>query len=159
MVRSFIDKAHEDLGIVVRVYAPEEFDVLRAMEGRYEDPDENKVGRVLRLTLPEELKYLPMKFQREYPLLRICQTFVVRHLIPMTVTGVEYQYDGNVLFVYYNSKERVDYRPLVKFLIKMYCPDTRIQMKNNHHCREFKPLPWAQEAMITGKSVDCSAKK
>lgn len=151
LVQSFVDKSQEDLGVVTRIYTPEEFDALKEYEGPSEDADENKVGRVLRLALPEELKYLPMKFQREHPLLRICQTFVERNMLPMTVYGVEYQYDGNVLYVYYVSKDRVDFRPLVKFLIKMYCKGTRIQMKKTNQCRDFVPVAWASEALITGK--------
>lgn len=139
------------MGIITQIYSPEAFDALRASEGRFEDPDDNKVGRVLRLALPEERKFLPVKFQREHPLLRICQNFVLRHLLPMTVHGVEYQFDGNVLFVYYVAKERVDFRPLVKFLIKVYCQGTRIQMKNTLMCREFKANAVAADAMITGK--------
>lgn len=150
-MQSFVDKSHEDLGVVTKIYEPEEFAEMRSREESYEDADENKVGRVLRVASPEERKFLPMKYQREHPLFRICQNYVIRHLIPITVHGAEYQYDGQVLFVYYESKERVDYRPLVKFLIKMYCQGTRVQMKNVLHCREFKPLAFAAEALITGK--------
>ena len=157
VVQSFVDKSQEDLGIITLMYGLEDFEMHRATEMQYEDPDEYKVGRVLRTASPDELKFLPMKFQREYPLFRICQTFAMRHSMPIVVKGAEYQFDGNVLFIYYESTERVDYRSLMKFLVKMYCPGSRVQMKNAFHCREFKPLEWAKEALISGKHPDTNS--
>ena len=155
IVQSFVDKSHEDLGVVVQIMTTDEFESSRPACDRSEDPDETKVGRVLRIPLKEELKFLPMKFQREYPLLRICQTFVMRHNMPIKICGVAYQFDGNVLFVYYEATERVDYRALVKFLIKMYCSGSRIHMKNIALCEsKFVPLPFASEALVSGKRSD-----
>lgn len=150
IVQSFVDKSQEDLGIVVAVHSPEEFERLMKAEGPFLDADENKVGKVLRVALPEERSFLPVKAQRESPLLRICQTFIDRILLPMTVYGVEYQFDGNLLYVYYVSQDRVDFRPLVTFLSRKYCRGTRIQMKKTNHCREFMPLSFAAEALASG---------
>lgn len=155
IVQSFIDKSQDDLGVVVQIYTPEEFVALKEFEGPSADSDENMIGRVLRLALPDELKFLPVKFQREHPLLRICQNFVERTAMLMTVYGVEYQFDGNVVCVYYVSKDRVDFRPLVKYLIQKHCKGLRIQMKKTNQCREFVPVSWASEALITGKHCYC----
>lgn len=153
MVQSFVDKSHEDMGVVTEIMTENQFNDSLQFLGPSDDPEENKLGKLLRIALPEERKYLPMKFQREHPLLRICQTYTVRHSLPMIIHGVEYQFDGNVLFVYYTSRERVDFRPLVKFLIKMYCKGTRIQMKKTDQSRDFIPNASAAEALITGKYV------
>lgn len=151
MVQSFVDKSHEDMGVVTDIMTENQYHERCQLWGPTEDPEESKLGKLLRVASPEERKYLPQKFQREHPLLRICQTYTVRHSLPMIIHGVEYQFDGNVLFVYYTSRERVDFRPLVKFLIKMYCKGSRIQMKKTDTSRDFNPCPFASEALITGK--------
>ena len=151
IIKSFLDESHEDLGVVTAVYSPAAFKSYCQRVGPSEDADENTVGEILRLALPEERKLLPVKFQREHPLLRICQAFVDKILLPMTVYGVDFQFDGNVLFVYYVSKDRVDFRPLVRFLARKYCRGVRIQMKKTNQCREFIPFRFASESLISGK--------
>ena len=151
IVRSLVDKSQEDLGVVTQIYTSSEFDALIARLGPSEDADENKIGRVLRVALPEERQLLPVKFEREAPLVRVCQAFVQRNHIAMTVYGVEFQFDGQILYVYYVSKDRVDFRPLVKFLIKTYCKGIRVQMRKTTQRRHFTPCQFATEALITGK--------
>ena len=151
IVQSFVDKSHEDLGVITQIYSEAEFNALKESLGPGEDADENKVGRVYRLAMEEEIHFLPLKHQRETPLLRICQAYVIRTQMPMTIYGVEYQFDGKVLHVYYVSKDRVDFRPLVKFLTKKHCQGSRVQMKKTTQCRKFVPFKFAAQALATGK--------
>lgn len=151
IVQSFIDKSQEDLGVVTCVYSSEEFTQLMELNGPFEDADENKVGSLLRRASLHERQLLPLKSQQELPLLRLCQSFIDRILLPMTVYGVEYQFDGNLLYVYYVSRDRVDFRPLVRFLSKQYCKGIRIQMKKTNQCREFVPFAFAAEALSSGQ--------
>lgn len=133
------------------IYSNDEFETLRSLEGPGEDFDENRVGVVLRLASEEDRGQLPTKYKKEQPLLRICQAFVSLHKIPMSIYGVEYQFDGRVVYVYYVSKDRVDFRPLVKYLVKKHCQGVRVQMKKTTQCRPFVPVPFATEALISGK--------
>ena len=150
VVRSLIDKTQEDLGVVTQIYTSSEFDALLARLGPSEDADENKIGRVLRIAQSEERELLPLKHKKEQPILNVCQAFVQRNQMPMTVYGVEYQFDGKIMFVYYLSKDRVDFRPLVKFLIKTYCTDTRVQMRKTNQRRTFLPYDFAAKQLVTG---------
>ena len=150
-MRSLVDKTLADLGVITHIFTPSEFEALITRLGPSEDADENKVGKVLRLALPEERQLLPVKFQKEQPILNVCQAFVQRNDLPMTVYGVEYQFDGKILFVYYVSKDRVDFRPLVKFLAKTYCKSIRVQMRKTTQCRDFYPCQFATEALLTGQ--------
>ena len=151
IVQSFMEKSQVDLGVVTRIYNPDQYRALKFVEGPFKDEEENKVGIILRVASLLERSVLPIKYQREKPLLTACQGFVRHFFIPMTVYGLEFQFDGNVLFVYYVSEYRVDFRPLIKFLIRNYCNGIRIQMKKTNLCREFQPLRFATEGLMSGK--------
>jgi len=150
IVQSFVDKKLEDMGVVTQVYSREEFDAITFAMGPSDDVDENKVGKILRIATVEERQYLPLKLEKERLLLHACKEFVFHNRIPMDLYGVEYQFDGNVLFIYYTSLDRVDFRPLVRFLLKLYCKGTRINMKRTNLCRPFLPFPFASYALTSG---------
>jgi len=141
------------LGIVTEIYSAEEHDELVAALGPSEDADDNKIGKILRIANTDDKMYLPRKLERETFYLNACQQYVARTFLPMNVYGVEYQFDGNVLFVYYLSNDRVDFRPLVKFLIKAFCRGIRIQMKRTNLCREFIPVASASYSLSTGNFI------
>lgn len=150
-MQSLTEQHHEDLGVVTALYTYEDFVKMSSTLSPSDDADENRVGRVLRVATDEEKKLLPMKSEREGPLLKACQTFVDRFCLDMAVHGVEYQFDGNVLFVYYAARGRVDFRSLVQHIVRIYCRKTRIQMKKTSQCRDFIPERFAAEALATGQ--------
>jgi cell fate regulator YaaT (PSP1 superfamily) len=69
----------------------------------------------------------------------------------MKVYGVEYQFDGNIIFIYYTADTRIDYRSFVYDLVKE-CKNTRVKMKKTNQCRKFIPKVWATQALITGNN-------
>ena len=140
-----MDKHSEDLGVITDIYTFEQYDEMTKVLGPSEDTDENKVGKIIRMGTIEEREFLPQKQQRENFLMNVCKQYVENRGLLMTIHGVEYQFDGNVLFIYYMSRDRVDFRPLVKFLLKLYCKATRIQLKRIDQCRDFIPLPYASQ--------------
>jgi len=145
VVQSYVDKHSEDLGVITDIYTFEQYDEMTKVLGPSEDPDENKVGKILRMATMVEKEYLSQKQQRENFLLSACKQYVENRSILMTIHGVEYQFDGNVLFIYYMSRDRVDFRPLVKFLLKLYCKATRIQLKRIDQCREYISVPHSSQ--------------
>ena len=143
----------EDLGVVTALYTSEHFAKMRALVGPSEDADENKVGKVLRIATFEERSLLPLKAEKEIPLLSACQYFAEQMKLELAILGAEYQFDGKVLFVYYTSLERVDYREFVHQIIRLCCnKKTRVQMKKKTSSSlVFEPKAFATTALAMGE--------
>ena len=152
VVESHVDPNQCDLGVLTKLYTVEGFYAWKRLRGRSHDHEENMVGRVLRVASLSERELLPIKLARETTILVTCQQLTLLHHINMKVYGVEYQFDGNILFVYYIADSRVDYRSFVYDLIKD-CKNTRVKMKKTNQCRKFIPKDWAANALTTGNSA------
>ncbi len=82
-------------------------------------------------------------------LLKACLHLVTNvYRLKMKVTGVDYQFDGTKLTLYYTSDVRVDYRELVRDLFAKF--HTRIWMKKTNQCKTFVPHQFATQALTTG---------
>lgn len=161
VVQSFVDKSLEDLGVVTALYTSERFAKMRAMNGPSEDADENKVGKVLRVATWEERQLLPLKAEKEIPLLSACQYFAEQMKLELVILGAEYQFDGKVLFVYYSSVDRVDYREFVHQIIRLCCnKKTRVQMKKKTNTSlVFEPKAFAASALASGEYQHYSVRR
>lgn len=155
VVQSFVDKSLEDLGVVTSLFTSEKFAKMRQQASPSLDVEENKVGKILRLATSEERIVLPLKFEKEIPLLRSCQFFAEQMNLNLSIYGVEYQFDGKVLFIYYNSLDRVDYREFVQHVIRLCCPKTRVQMKKSSAGLGFVPKLYAACSLATGEYHVC----
>ncbi len=69
-------------------------------------------------------------------------------VFPMTVCGVEYQFDRMKLTVYYTSDVRIDFREMVKALFAVL--KTRVWMKKTNQSRPFVPRRFATMQLATG---------
>lgn len=153
LVSSHVESDQMDLGILIRMFTHVEYIRYKETLGRSQDREENFVGVVLRIANRNERRILPSKFAKEAELLRFAQQRVKESgNMPMNVHAVEFQYDGKILFVYYTSEGRVDYRTFVYDLMKE-CNNTRVKMKKTNHCRPFVPNAFAQIALCTGSSI------
>lgn len=149
IVKSHINPILQDLGVVTCMYTVEEFMNLKQFLGRSQDAEENFVGTVLRVATMDERAMLPYKHSREPPTLAIAKKIVKKYSLSMHVYGVEYQFDGKILYVYYTADNRVDYRGFVFDMVRE-CNNTRVKMKKTNQCRKFVPQPKAALALATG---------
>ncbi|EEB09478.2 PSP1 family protein [Schizosaccharomyces japonicus yFS275] len=82
--------------------------------------------RIFRIAQPSEIDLLVSKAHDEAEALLVCQTKVRQRNLPIYVIDGEYQWDRKKLTFYYQSKQRIDFRELVRDLFKVY--KTRIWM-------------------------------
>lgn len=82
--------------------------------------------RIHRKATPNDLMRLQAKDQEEALSILRCTARLANRNLGMEIVDAEYQWDRNKLTFYYNSKERVDFRELVKELFRIY--KTRIWM-------------------------------
>src|SRR5437660_560070 len=97
-----------DMGILTKITTLENFMQVKSLRGRSQDKEENSVGRILRIASLAERSLLAPKCSRETALLDIAKLFAGAHQLAMNVYGVDFQFDGKILFVYYTADSRVD---------------------------------------------------
>ncbi|EPR78986.1 PSP1 domain-containing protein [Spraguea lophii 42_110] len=103
--------------------------------------DKNNVSKeihpkkIYRVATKEDITIIHQKKHYEIKALSRCIEKVTQDQLPMNVVDCEYQWDMNKLTFFFMSKEKVDFRELVKNLYKEY--KIRIWMcsveKSNHH--------------------------
>ena len=145
------EKNQEDLGVITNAYSVEDFHLMRSYVGLSQDAEENVVGNILRLATMAERAKLPKKMLREESILHLCQELAREkyHLLA-NIYGVEYQFDGLKLSVYYTSDARVDYREFAQDLFNRF--RTKIWMRKTNQCSVFIPKPFATMALQTGNN-------
>jgi len=154
IVRSHIDVRQIDMGVVIHLFTCDEYKEYKSYIGKSLDPDENFVGQVLRVAFKKDAKKLTLKHSTEATILPIAQNLVGKHQLPISVYGIEFQYDVFNVFVYYTRKtngpfdpnEKLDFRPYIYDLI-VDCPHTRIIMKDTTNSRPFAPDPMAEKKL------------
>ncbi len=106
----------EDLGIVSRVLCMKEYMLERFQSTFVPNFNINRyVGCILRLATPRECRMLTMKTYDENEVLEYA-----RHLarnvyrINLHVRDAEYQFDRHKITIYFEAKNRVDYREFVQ---------------------------------------------
>lgn len=82
---------------------------------------------VKRLATPVDLVGMEEHRAREAEALEKCRQKVRGMGLPMKIVKAEYSYDGSRLLFAFTSEQRVDFRALVKELVRMF--RTRIEMK------------------------------
>jgi len=146
------EKNQEDLGVITNAYSLEDFHLMRSYVGLSQDAEENVVGNILRLaTMADRIK-LPKKLVREEHILQLCRELArEKYFLSMNIYGVEYQFDGLKLNVYYTSDARVDYREFAQDLFARF--RTKIWMRKTNQCTVFIPKPFATRALQTGNNA------
>jgi len=90
--------------------------------------DRNRpLKKIFRLATEEEVKRFEEGTRIEKEVYGYCYQRVKDRGIPMSLVGVERRYDGSKIVVYFTADGRVDFRELVKDLVKKF--RTRIEMR------------------------------
>lgn len=93
-------------------------------------PEEEVVGqlkKVLRRATAWDAAQAAYYRAREDKALERCQEKVQEHNLPMKLIGAEYSFDGSRLIFYFTAEKRVDFRALVRDLVRTF--KTRIELR------------------------------
>jgi cell fate regulator YaaT (PSP1 superfamily) len=82
---------------------------------------------ILRKANPLDLIKMQEYQAQEAPALEKCREKVVEMGLPMKVIQAEYSYDGSRLLFLFTSEQRVDFRALVRYLVRSF--HTRVEMR------------------------------
>ncbi len=88
---------------------------------------ESSLPKVVRIASTEEIKAYGANLDREKRAWEICQELIGNHNLVMKLVRVESFFDGSKIIFYYSADGRVDFRELVKDLVKAL--HTRIEMR------------------------------
>jgi cell fate regulator YaaT (PSP1 superfamily) len=97
--------------------------------------------KVFRIANENDLEKFHKKQLLEEEVYRYCQERVAARSIPMCLVAVERLYDGGKIMVYFTADGRVDFRELVKDLVRRF--RTRIEMRQigvRHEAKMFGGL-------------------
>lgn len=86
-----------------------------------------KLKSVLRIANVEDLEQDKKNRSNEKEAYDFCQKRIIDRNLPMNLVRVESLLDGSKIIFYYTAKERVDFRELVKDLVRKF--HTRIEMR------------------------------
>ena len=83
--------------------------------------------KVFRLANKEEINRYKKNFELEGDVYRYCYERIKKTSLPMRLVSVERRFDGNKIIVYFTADGRVDFRSLVKDLVRRF--RTRIEIR------------------------------
>ena len=93
-------------------------------------PDEKitaPLKKVIRIATNQDLKNMEMYKKKEPEALKICAEKIKKHNLDMSLTDVEYKFDGSKILFYFTADGRIDFRELVKELASIF--KTRIELR------------------------------
>ncbi|MCJ7813815.1 MAG: stage 0 sporulation protein, partial [Candidatus Atribacteria bacterium] len=82
---------------------------------------------ILRKANKEDLKKLEIIKQEENDALNICKEKIIKFNLPMKLVYVKYLFDRSRIIFYFISAQRIDFRELVKDLVKLF--KTKIELR------------------------------
>lgn len=91
------------------------------------DAPHRPLKKVFRLATEEEIERYMKSTELEESVYRYCYQKVKEKALPMTLVSVERRFDGSKIVVYFTADGRVDFRELVKDLVRKF--RTRIEMR------------------------------
>ena len=99
------------------------------VEPRNPDPEVPKrpLKKVFRLATDEEIKTYEQGSKVEQNVYLYCLQRIKERSLPMCLVGVERRFDGSKILVFFTADGRVDFRGLVKDLVRKF--RTRIEMR------------------------------
>ena len=92
-----------------------------------DDVEYPKLKKIFRLATEEDLKQYEEMLQREKRAFAFCKVRIKARGLPMNLVLVESLYDGSKITFYFTADGRVDFRELVKDLVKEF--HTRIELR------------------------------
>jgi cell fate regulator YaaT (PSP1 superfamily) len=94
---------------------------------RVDPASERPLQKVFRLATPEEMERFERGCALETEVYGYCYEAIRRRELPMSLVAVERQFDGAKVTVYFTADGRIDFRELVKDLVRRF--RTRIEMR------------------------------
>lgn len=91
------------------------------------DEIDTPLKNILRKANEEDFKKLETIKQEEINALNICKEKIKKYNLPMKLVYVKYLFDGSRIIFYFVSTQRIDFRELVKDLVKVF--KTKIELK------------------------------
>lgn len=82
---------------------------------------------ILRKANKEDFKKLEIIKQEEDDALNICKEKIIKYNLPMKLVYVKYLFDKSRIIFYFISAQRIDFRELVKDLVKLF--KTKIELR------------------------------
>lgn len=82
---------------------------------------------IIRLATKEDLITIEKNLENEKKAWKLCQEKIEKHRLDMSLTEVEYAFDGSKILFYFTADGRVDFRDLVKDLASTF--HTRIELR------------------------------
>lgn len=140
------DNGQVDLGVVSKVFTPEQFVMCDQM-----DKDHISKGNIIRTATEQERTYLPIKHAQEIKLFQYCKYLVERMQLDIKVYGIDYQFDGNLVTVYYTSNNLVNLDILVQELFKS--SRTPVFMYRTPRRIRYSAKSFANRSLVTGQNV------
>jgi cell fate regulator YaaT (PSP1 superfamily) len=86
-----------------------------------------ELKKVFRLATDEEIKTYEQGCKLEESVFQYCMSRIKERSLPMCLVGVERRFDGSKILVFFTADGRVDFRELVKDLVRKF--RTRIEMR------------------------------
>ncbi len=90
-------------------------------------PDREALPKVDHIASTDEINQYGQNLEREKEAWKICEERIAAHNLSMKLVRVESFFDGSKIIFYYSAESRVDFRELVKDLVKAL--HTRIEMR------------------------------
>ena len=91
------------------------------------DMPKRPLKKVFRLATDDEIKKYEQGKKLEQSVFQYCIQRIKERSLPMCLVGVERRFDGSKILVFFTSDGRVDFRELVKDLVRKF--RTRIEMR------------------------------
>jgi cell fate regulator YaaT (PSP1 superfamily) len=77
-----------------------------------------KVSKILRIATPEDIKKDEENKEKAKELFKTCLKIIKKHKLNMKLVDVELTHDGKKIVLYFTSNGRIDFRDLIKDLLK-----------------------------------------
>jgi cell fate regulator YaaT (PSP1 superfamily) len=97
-----------------------------------------ELKKIFRLATDEEIERFEKNCSEEKEVYKYCCTKMVERSLPMRLVAVERRFDGSKFIVYFTADGRVDFRQLVKDLVRKF--RSRIEMRQIGVRHEAKML-------------------
>ena len=127
-----------DKVIVVSDEGPSVGYVCTDPQNREQKDPKRELKKIFRLATPEEIGRFEKNCNEEKEVYKYCCIKIVERSLPMRLVAVERRFDGSKFIVYFTADGRIDFRQLVKDLVRKF--RSRIEMRQIGVRHEAKML-------------------
>jgi len=94
--------------------------VVRETEKITETAKNKVLKNVIRIATEDDIAQHKNNKTIEHEVLKYCQQCIEQREIPMALAGVDYRFDGSKIIIYFTAEGRIDFRELVKDLVRQF---------------------------------------